>query len=1406
MSFIGALFKKPKAPDNPLQLQLSSNSPRKLLLGKTATAGDFVYHGLSNDSRDLTRVIALAGHRCNAVTKIWADGQQVYTGRMQHGVRISLPALNSRKKNYPQFWITWFDGRSDQTADPWLRSTYHSPVSWGFNDRLRGCSYVTITMRHHEGDIDTVLDMIFEVEGALLYDRRLDSTAGGSGNQRWNNPASWSYTDNAAVATDHYQLGMVGGAGNDKLIFGMGLKTWQVPYDEFEANADTCDESVWGLSRYAVNGILKASDDHKDNIVKLAEAMASVPYDTGGRVIIRPQQARTVRLTLSDADLFGKASADLSESPGGDDLVNTVKGEYREPAVRHHSQEYPQVQDAALVSEDGRPFEVTLDLPLETSSARAQRLATIELEVQKRRDIIDETFMPIANVLSVGDWFTRESNLRGPVTKTYEVIDKQVNPDLTVKIVARETDPSVTAFGENQARPVDTPDPLGPFDPDRPDPPAATGSGDEDTGGGATQPTGTVTLNPPIDPVDGERYDYYEVEYGLSAGGARPSIVAGSERTAVFANEDQTLLRLPGLLPSTTYAWRLRTVSGNEYSEWTVYAEFTTTADFISTNTQAVGGVPAVNVLSDIADATQAILDEAQDRIDGDAAEASARAADLIQEAANRQDAIDEVDTRISGVIAGFLGSPAADGSAPVNFNDLSIWSRTISTTDKDKHLALLVDGVPAYASTTGRLLRLALATACDGGEQIEVVARFKALTDGTSSGGRVRTFAYYWDAAGTTRVGVQSFTNQVITVADGIVTHTFTLSVPSDARWYSPYAFINIGGTDAHLAMLDIQYGGEATDAVLGTVFAAIAEQAEVSANADGALAEELATVKATADDAATSGQLVSEQQARATAVDALAQNLGVVSATAGEANSRSLTNQQAITDADSANVERFEFIEATLDALAGSPLNVNPNFNDWADPAAMPADWASFGTSTVTRQTGEDGDYAIRVQTAKGGFSGFTQTVDVDAEDYTFRVKLKGISSNLNDCGVWLRIFDANGNSLVTHQKLLQDHADVDGLTSAAVADYREWQFAIPAQAGAVTAWVRFYGHFSAAGPANAIQIDRLDLFGGDADSADVSFIRSALSDANGNFARIILNAAAGAARTFLEFTSIQRSDGSIESNIGLGARRFEVSNPVNGLWYKALEIVNGVVTVFGDLNALGAMRFGSRRIAVALQGFTVANLSDGDTVSFGGDLTNIPDYEFSLSGLDPLAAMEEYDLTLTSLTSTGGTVRAKIIGGGTPTSYFDSGSTAGSGSEPDEVLHKGNAADATNGNYTFRPTIQANYIAGDGGLFFASGQLEFFVRSGGAWISLGTDSWYDERAGSGGSHSSSGLNYVKNFSGQIGQISDQEYGASVVSGSITAINSFTVAYSNTAAATTRTATPSGRKATVRIIPKNG
>ena len=643
MSFVGALFAKPDPIAPQLELNFRTDEPRKLIIGKTGVGGKFVFHGLSdhndrNDNKDMTRVIVLAGHRCNRLTRIWGDGELVRTTPLVHGVRTVIPHF--REGSDQHVWVTFYDGRPGQSADNFLRSRTIRPVSWPSTAVLSGCAYVVVTMRHDADVLSTPVDFIFEVEGARLYDRRKDSTVGGAGTHRWNNPLTWEYTNNPAVAADHYQLGMIGGASNDRIIFGMGRQTWQVPYDEFAANATVCDETVLGEARYAANGVLSAGDDHKDNITKLATAMAARPFDVGGRIFIRPQQARAISLTISDNDLVGGTEFDLITNPGGSELVNTIRGTFRDPVERYTSNDYPVVEDVELISRDGRAFEDTLDLDLETSEARAQRLANIELEVQKRRDKINERYMPVANVLDVGDWFERVSTLRGEVTKIYEVISKTVNIDLTVDIEARETDPSVTAFGPDQARPIERPDALPPLEVTRPDPPASTAAPTPDISAGAELPSAVITITLPADSTY-EEIEYFEVEYGISNDllGENLGIATGQEQQGQFINIGQTELPLKGLIPGRDYVYRIRLIADNRPSSWSEYQSFTAPANLISTqariadNASALGGMAAQALIDDVEANSQGVSDLVE-TFGSTASAASSAAAALASEGA----------------------------------------------------------------------------------------------------------------------------------------------------------------------------------------------------------------------------------------------------------------------------------------------------------------------------------------------------------------------------------------------------------------------------------------------------------------------------------------------------------------------------------------------------------------------------------------------------------------------------------------------------------------------------------------------------------------------------------------------------------------------------------------------------
>jgi hypothetical protein len=193
---------------------------------------------------------------------------------------------------------------------------------------------------------------------------------------------------------------------------------------------------------------------------------------------------------------------------------------------------------------------------------------------------------------------------------------------------------------------------------------------------------------------------------------------------------------------------------------------------------------------------------------------------------------------------------------------------------------------------------------------------------------------------------------------------------------------------------------------------------------------------------------------------------------------------------------------------------------------------------------------------------------------------------------------------------------------------------------------------------------------------------------------------------------------------SNVAIGAREFHVYNQgANGLFSRAMSVAGGRVLVHGDMDVGGAMRIGTRRIAIALQSFKL-NASDGQNVSFGTDLTNLPKIEFDTSALPSLASGQAYDIKALNLSPTGFTMYAKIITSGTSSNVTATGGVA-TGGTPNYRMHKPGVQDAANGNYTFAVTAQT-FVPG---MDFEPGagvmEVDCYVRPAatGVWTFIGT-----------------------------------------------------------------------------------
>lgn len=259
-------------------------------------------------------------------------------------------------------------------------------------------------------------------------------------------------------------------------------------------------------------------------------------------------------------------------------------------------------------------------------------------------------------------------------------------------------------------------------------------------------------------------------------------------------------------------------------------------------------------------------------------------------------------------------------------------------------------------------------------------------------------------------------------------------------------------------------------------------------------------------------------------------------------------------------------------------------------------------------------------------------------------------------------------------------------------------------------------------------------------------------------------------------------------------------------------------GVVTVNGDLGVSGRILTGTARWPVALAP-RVFRAADGEAIEWAGGaaLGAVPTFTVQPPAGVALAAGEAWQsLTVTSATTTGGTVYVKIATPATPSTVTSSTDSAGGGGSPDRIMNKTDSADAYDAIYAFRVqgtmTITSTYESELAAYLHTGGAyITTYFNDGGGWDAgpaiivtvedvLGaTYSASDET----GSHAYDVTQSVT-WASAIGQHGAEEFGATIAAGG-TLTDLTSVVYQKMAATGTRTGSPNGEKATITVIPAN-
>ncbi|WP_418137234.1 phage tail protein [Agrobacterium sp. El2ro-1b] len=443
-----SLAGKPKDPTFSINgtLQGGGDVPRSFILGRTATAGSLVFvntWGQDGDTPNayLTQVIALSDLPVRGLAEVWVNGERVTLGGLtDRGYSVN---------EYPDsLWVKFYDG-TQTTADSFLFTSVSNGNRWWNPDRIgRGVAYAIVTARVSKNMFSGVPSFKFVLEGMRLYDPSRDSTVGGIGDQRDEDPATWGGDGDFLPAVQIYNL-LRGIYYNGQWVYGLqNLSSSRLPAAAWIAQIDKCRasvlESTGYVHMYRSGGEVQVDAPLTSAIEALLTACQGKISEVGGVYYLHSGAPDVPVIAFTDDDILSTEEQEFTPFLGLADTINGVSASYPSPADGWVAKTAPPLYRTDLEAIDGnRRLMADVDLNFVPYPEQVQRLMKSALEEARRfrrhTIVLPPKFWAYATPGTVFSW-TSERN--GYIAKLMRLDGVADRANLDVMIDITEVDPT----------------------------------------------------------------------------------------------------------------------------------------------------------------------------------------------------------------------------------------------------------------------------------------------------------------------------------------------------------------------------------------------------------------------------------------------------------------------------------------------------------------------------------------------------------------------------------------------------------------------------------------------------------------------------------------------------------------------------------------------------------------------------------------------------------------------------------------------------------------------------------------------------------------------------------------------------------------------------------------------------
>ena len=290
------------AAGSPIDFQADPQAAIPIMLGRSATAGKIIHantSGQQNKNLALAYLVALSAGPIAGVDQVWANEFQLSFGGAGNQVVTAPPQFaNAMLVAYT------LGPKPDPAAvmPPGMQAGWMP--EWTAAHKLSGVACAWWTLVYDVKSYPTgVPKPIWVVRGPAVYDPRHDSTVpGGSGAQRWNDEATWTFAgqENPFLQALTWCIGR---HDNGVLTFGIGAPIEAIDVAAFIEGANVCDANGW-----KVGGEVLSTDRKWDVLKTILQAGGGEPVKLAGRLSCYVRTPRVVLAALKGQDAVGGVS------------------------------------------------------------------------------------------------------------------------------------------------------------------------------------------------------------------------------------------------------------------------------------------------------------------------------------------------------------------------------------------------------------------------------------------------------------------------------------------------------------------------------------------------------------------------------------------------------------------------------------------------------------------------------------------------------------------------------------------------------------------------------------------------------------------------------------------------------------------------------------------------------------------------------------------------------------------------------------------------------------------------------------------------------------------------------------------------------------------------------------------